>query len=113
MDQLLCPMYSKCLHNRHHELTSILISLFRNCPPENLFRERGDLNTVLQIPCIQFSVTDSGSKNTTEVFLIQEGPEKGLVKRVVQNDTVKKEYVMITFKAYQVEVPIVPPEIIE
>lgn len=65
------------------------------------------------IPCMQFSVTESGSNITTEVFLIQDGPEKGLVKRMIQNDKVNKEYIMITFMAFHVEVPIVPPEIIE
>ncbi len=69
--------------------------------------------TISDAICIQFIVTEKASGKVIEVFMVQNGPEKGLVKQILQNDTDKKDYAMITFKAYNVEEPIVPPEITE
>lgn len=69
--------------------------------------------TISNAVCTQFTVTEKASGKVIEVFMVQKGPEKGLVKQILQNDTVKKDYAMITFKAFTVEQPIVPPEITE
>jgi|GEM_PF-6798067 len=75
---------------------------------------RSDKSVVIdKVECVPFTVTEKATKKVIEVFLVKEGSYKGLVKHILQNDSEKKEYTMVTFTAYDVQNPIVPPEITE
>lgn len=81
--------------------------------PEYTYEKKQDTVNIGKTSCVQFMVTEKVTKKGYDIFLIQDGPEKGLVKRIVQNDQADQEYTMITFTAYYVEKIIEPPVITE
>lgn len=81
--------------------------------PKYTYERKQDAVIIGKTSCVHFMVTEKATKKIYDIYLIQDGPEEGLVKRIVQNDQADQEYAMITFTAYYVEETIEPPVIIE
>lgn len=89
------------------------LAYYFHANPAYAYEKKEETVTIGKTVCVKFLVTEKSTKKMYEVFLVQDGTEKGLVKRIIQNDPVDQEYTMITFNSYYVEEVIEPPVITE